>query len=137
MLSSSFPLIARCWRVSEPRAFPVVQRGEIWQVDWSPGRGSEQAGVRPCLSVQRDAGNQARADPNTIVAALSTSGREIPLHVRISPSATNGLKALSYVKCEQLTTISKTRLMGKPWGRLSEAEMAAVDRALLLSLGLR
>jgi len=106
-------------------------------VDWSPGRGSEQTGVRPSLIVQRDAGNRSAAYPNTIVAAVSTSGREIPLHVRIQPSATNGLKADSYVKCEQLTTIRKARLVGTPWGRLSDAEMAQVDEALKLSLGLR
>jgi mRNA-degrading endonuclease toxin of MazEF toxin-antitoxin module len=92
--------------------------------------------VRPSLIVQRDAGNQSVSYPNTIVAAVSTSGREIPLHVRIRPSATNGLEAVSYVKCEQLTTISKTRLIGNPWGCLSDAEMAQIDEALKLSLGL-
>lgn len=136
MSSSSFPPIARCWTVSNSRAFPSLHRGEIWQVDWSPGRGSEQTGVRPSLIVQRDAGNQSVTYPNTIVAAVSTSGRAIPLHVQIQSSATNGLKADSYVKCEQLTTISKTRLVGKAWGRLSDAEMAQVDEALKLSLGL-
>jgi mRNA interferase MazF len=136
MSSTSFPPIARCWTVSDSRAFPTLHRGEIWQVDWSPGRGSEQTGVRRSLIVQRDAGNQSVTYPNTIVAAVSTSGREIPLHIRIRPSSTNGLKSDSYVKCEQVTTISKTRLVGKPWGRLSDAEMAQVDRALKLSLGL-
>lgn len=122
--------------MSEARALPTLRRGEIWQVDWSPGRGSEQTGVRPSLIVQRDAGNQAPTYSNTIVVAISTSGRQIPLHVRIRPSATNGLKADSYVKCEQLTTISKARLVGEPWGRLSDSEMAQVDKALRLSLGL-
>jgi mRNA interferase MazF len=134
MSSSSFPRFARCWTVSSARAIRPPHRGEIWQVDGSPGRGSEQTGVRPSLIVQRDAGNQSATYPNTIVAAISTSGR--PLHVRIRPSATNGLKADSYVKCEQLTTISKTRLVGEPWGRLSDAEMAQVDEALKLSLSL-
>lgn len=122
--------------MNNPKAFPPLQRGEIWLVDWSPGRGSEQTGVRPSLIIQRDAGNRSGNYPNTVVAAISTTGREIPLHVRLRPSTTNGLKADSYVKCEQLTTISKTRLVGKAWGRLSDAEMAQVDSALKLSLGL-
>jgi mRNA interferase MazF len=122
--------------VGNSRVFPQPHRGEIWQVDWSPGRGSEQTGVRPSLIVQRDAGNQSTGYPNTIVAAISASGREIPLHVRVRPSATNGLKADSYVKCEQMTTISKTRLIGTPWGRLSDTEMLQVDEALKLSLAL-
>jgi mRNA-degrading endonuclease toxin of MazEF toxin-antitoxin module len=36
-----------------------------------------------------------------------------------------------------LTTISKVRLLGNPWGRLTDAEMAEVDEALKLSLGLK
>ena len=136
MSNTSSPPFARCWTMSEARAFPTLRRGEIWEVDWSPGRGSEQTGVRPSLIVQRDTGNRSTSYPNTIVAALSTHGRQIPFHVRIRPSATNGLKVDSYVKCEQLTTISKARLNGKPWGQLSESEMAQVDKALRLSLGL-
>jgi mRNA interferase MazF len=123
--------------MNSAKALPQPLRGEIWHVDWTPGRGSEQTGVRPSLIVQRDTGNRSAAYSNTVVAAISTSGREIPLHVRISPSATNGLKADSYVKCEQLTTISKVRLLGTPWGRLTDAEMAEVDEALKLSLGLK
>ena len=122
--------------MNNPKAFPPLQRGEIWLVDWSPGRGSEQTGVRPSLIIQRDAGNRSGNYLNTVGAAISTTGREIPLHVRLRPSTTNGLKADSYVKCEQLTTISKTRLVGNAWGRLSDAEMAQVDSALKLSLGL-
>jgi mRNA interferase MazF len=123
--------------VNSPRTFPQPHRGEIWQVDWTPGRGSEQTGVRPSLIVQRDTGNRSTAYSNTIVAAISTSGREIPLHVRLQPSAMNGLQAISYVKCEKLTTISKARLFGTPWGRLSDAELAEVDEALKLGLGLK
>ncbi len=46
-------------------------RGDIWLVDWSPGRGSEQAGLRPALIIQNDIGNQY--SPTTIVAAISTT----------------------------------------------------------------
>ena len=90
----------------------VPRRGEIWQVDWSPGRGSEQSGRRPALIVQNDAGNRSTRFPNTIVVAVSTKGRDIPFHVRLEPSHKNGLSEVSYVKCEQVLTISKDRLQG-------------------------
>lgn len=117
--------------------FSVPQRGEIWNVDWSPGRGAEQTGVRPALIVQNDHGNQSPSYPNTIVVAMSTKGREIPFHVRIEPTERNGLTATTYVKCEQILTIDKRRLTGNgPRGGLTEAEMEAVERALRLSLAL-
>lgn len=121
--------------MSPPEA-PQPRRGEIWEVDWSPGRGSEQTGLRPALIIQNDHGNRSASYPNTIVAPLTTRGRNIPIHVLIRRSKVNGLKADSYVKGEQLLTISKARLKGKPWGRLSEAEMAQVGEALKRSLDL-
>jgi len=48
-----------------------VKRGEIYWVDWSPGRGSEQLGLRPALVIQNDTGN--KFSPTTIVAALTTT----------------------------------------------------------------
>ena len=33
------------------------KRGEIWLLDWSPSRGSEQADFRPVLIIQTDAAN--------------------------------------------------------------------------------
>src|SRR2546427_11449172 len=87
-----------------------IRRGEIYYVDWSPGRGSEQAGRRPALIVQTDAANLHHDYPNTIVVAISKSGRSVPFHVSVSATAKNGLKvAPSYVKCAQLMTIDKAR----------------------------
>jgi len=48
----------------------------------------------------------------TMVASISTRGRNIPFHVFIGRSPANGLKLDSYVKCEQVLTVSKTRLLG-------------------------
>jgi mRNA-degrading endonuclease toxin of MazEF toxin-antitoxin module len=92
--------------------------------------------VRPALIVQNDHGNRFPGYPNTIVVAISTSGREIPFHVLIPRSPTNGLRADSYVKCEQVLIVSKTRLIGKPWGRLTDDEIGRVGEALKRSLAL-
>ena len=114
----------------------IPSRGEIWEIDWSPGRGSEQIGVRPALIIQNNHGNHSPGYPNIIVVAVSTKGREIPFHVFIRKARTNGLKAYSYIKCEQILTISKDRLIGKAWGRLTDDEMAQVGEAVKLSLAL-
>jgi mRNA interferase MazF len=50
-------------------AFP--RRGEVWLVDFSPSRGSEQRGLRPALVIQNDVGNEYAA--TTIVAAITST----------------------------------------------------------------
>src|SRR5579859_5192569 len=92
-------------------AIPSPRRGEIWDVNWSPGRGAEQQGTRPALIIQNDRGNASPSYPLTIVASMSRTERELSLHVRITPSAENGLTDSTDVKCEQVMTIEKTRLL--------------------------
>src|SRR5437763_1668082 len=113
-----------------------LRRGAIHWADWSPGRGSEQAGRRPALVVQADVANRNDRYPNTVVATISRSGRDVPTHVLIDPSPANGLREISYVKCEQLLTISKERLEGSI-GRLNEEEMERVDIAIKRVLALK
>lgn len=114
---------------------PNPTRGEIWLVNWSPGRGSEQLGKRPAIVVQTDAANSNPKYPNTIVVTLSTKGRKVATHVVIDPSPDNGLKKVSFAKCEQILTVSKSRLE-KKWGSLDESELEKVDDALRAALSL-
>lgn len=116
---------------------PLPRRGEIWLVDFTPGRGSEQTGQRPALVLQNDAGNQHPRYPNTVVLAMSTQGKTIPFHIRIAPAPQNGLREVTYVKCEQILTLAKARLLGRePLGRLTAAEIRKVEIAVKLSLAL-
>lgn len=114
---------------------PNPRRGEIWDVNWSPGRGAEQQGTRPALIIQNDRGNASPSYPLTIVASMSRTERELPLHVRIAPSVENGLTDFTDVKCEQVMTIEKSRLLRKR-GSINAEELARVDHALKLSFSL-
>jgi mRNA interferase MazF len=118
-----------------PQVPPSPRRGEIWDVNWSPGRGAEQQGTRPALIIQNDRGNLSPSYPLTIVASMSRTERELPLHVRIAPSEENGLTDYTDVKCEQLMTIEKSRLLRRR-GFISPEELRRVDTALKLSLNL-
>jgi len=114
---------------------PSPRRGEIWDVNWSPGRGAEQQGTRPALIIQNDRGNSSLSYPLTIVASMSRTERELPLHVRITPSPENGLTDHTDVKCEQVMTIEKSRLIRRR-GSITAEEMHRVDQALRISLSL-
>ena len=112
----------------------MTKRGEIYYVDWSPGRGSEQSGVRPALIIQNDLGNQS--SPTTVVAAVSTQRRRAyPFQVAISARESD-LPQDSIVKCEQIQTVDQLRL-GRLAGVLAEDKMREVAIALHRSLDLR
>jgi mRNA interferase MazF len=106
-----------------------VRRGDIWLVDWSPGRGSEQSGIRPAVVIQTDAANLNPRYSNTIVVTVSTKGKRVPFHVLIEPSESSGLREKSFVKCEQVLTVSKERL-GRRLGRLDENILTSVAVAI-------
>jgi len=124
------------YQPSTPVSTPLTpRRGEIWDVNWSPGRGAEQQGTRPALIIQNDRGNLSHNYPLTIVASMSRTERELPLHVRIAPSEENGLTDYTDVKCEQVMTIEKSRLLRRR-GTITSEELSKVDIALKLSLDL-
>jgi mRNA interferase MazF len=112
-----------------------ISRGEIWWLDWSPGRGSEQVGRRPGLVVQSDVANHNPRYHNLIVVAVSSKGSNVPFHIALAASEQSGLAIPSYAKCEQLMTTSKDRLERR-LGRVTEDELTAVDAALRLVLDL-
>jgi mRNA interferase MazF len=113
----------------------TIRRGQIWLVDWSPGRGSEQLGRRPAVIIQTDAANTNPRYPNTIVLTLSTKGLPVATHVALVPDPQNALREPSWVKCEQILTISKDRLLTH-WGTLSATDLKRVEAAIKTALSL-
>ncbi len=110
-----------------------IKRGEIYWVDWSPGRGSEMSGLRPALIIQNDVGN--KFSPNTIVAAITTAPSKLyPFMVRITASE-SGLPQDSMIDLGTLLTIDQARLSDK-CGELSQTKMVEVDEAIETSLAL-
>ena len=85
--------------------------------------------MRPALVVQTDAANLNPHYPNTIVLTVSTKGKAVPFHVPTDASERNGLKERSFVKCEQVLTISKERLVRR-LGRLEEGYLELVATSL-------
>ncbi len=111
----------------------AVRRGEIYWVDWSPARGSEQAGLRPALVIQNDIGN--RYSPTTIVAAITSAAvRPYPFIVPLTREE-SGLPRDSSVNLSAILTVDKSWL-GDRCGQLGRDKMAEVDRAIKRSLGL-
>jgi len=110
------------------------KRGDLWLVNWNPGRGSEQSGKRPALVIQNDIGN--KYSPTTIVAACSSAkAKSYPFIVGITAKE-SGLDRESYINLAQVMTIDKARLEIK-LGQLSPAKMSAIEEAIKNSLGIK
>jgi mRNA interferase MazF len=84
-------------------------RGEIWFVDLAPIRGHEQGGTRPCLIISADLFNHGPADL-VIVVPITSRDKGIRSHVRIDPPE-GGLRTPSFVKAEDIRSVSKARLL--------------------------
>lgn len=108
-------------------------RGEVWWVGLSPARGRGQGGRRPGLVVSVDEFNQGPADL-VVLVPLTTKRKGVPFHVEISPPE-GGVDRLSYVKCEDLRTVSKARLAER-LGSVDVATVAQVEDRLRILLGL-
>ena len=113
-------------------------RGEIWQVDLDPVRGSEANKQRPAVIVSNDRANATATRLGrgvvTIVPVTSSTDKVYPFQVLLS-AATTGLAVNSKAQAEQVRSVATQRLMRRI-GRISPAELAGLDNALRLHLAL-
>lgn len=88
--------------------------------------------MRPACVVSNDVANQH--SPNVTVVAITSTvpERSYPFNVHLTAGV---LPLEGTILCAQVMTISKERLM-RHRGRLDATQLAAVDEALRVSLGL-
>ena len=88
---------------------------------------------RPALIIQDD---RFDATDSVTVLPLTTVSVSAPLlRIPVTPSAMTGLREGSAVMVDKLTTVRRTNL-GERVGRLPAAQMAEIERALMVFLGL-
>ena len=113
----------------------ACSRGDIWMLDWNPGRGSEQAGFRPGVIVQCDEGNHASGARTTILVPLTTQERPYVFYVPVPRGGSTGLRADSWANCTQVMTVDKSRLRNR-LGTVPAPVLLAIGLALADTLGL-
>ncbi len=112
-----------------------IKRGDLFLTNLEPAVGSEQGKARPCLVIQNNEGN--KFSPTTIIAPTTTKvfEKEYPTNAEVFAEE-SGLDFDSTVLLNQIRAIDKSRIIKKV-GQLSSADMARVDAAIKVSLGLR
>ena len=106
-----------------------MRRGEVWTVS-----GPRYAGKpRPAVILQAD---RFDATASVTICVFTTDDTDAPLcRIPIAPTASNGLRDDSRLMVDKLTTVRRNQLGGRI-GRLDDAEMRLLDRAVLVFLGL-
>jgi mRNA interferase MazF len=118
-------------------ASPML-RGEIWQVDLDPARGSEANKQRPAVVVSNDRANAAATRLGrgvvTVVPVTSNAEKVYPFQVLLS-AVSGGLAVDSKAQAEQVRAVAVQRLLRRI-GKVSPVELTALDDALRLHLAL-
>jgi|TARA_Y100000294_G_scaffold175379_2_gene195342 mRNA interferase MazF len=106
-----------------------MRRGEVWTVS-GPGYAGKP---RPAVVVQDD---RFDATASITICVFTTDETEAPLfRIPVTPSERNGLRSLSRLMVDKLTTVSKERI-GDRIGHLDDADVMRMNRAILVFLGL-
>jgi mRNA interferase MazF len=105
------------------------QRGEIWLVAVP-----DETKHRPCAVLSANWLNQHALDV-TVVPITSVARSRFPTRIPLA-AGEGGLHMDSWAKCDQVTTVDKSRLAGGSFGQLARARMAEIENAVRLALDL-
>lgn len=107
----------------------MIKRGNVYYGSLGENGEGVQSGVRPLLVVQNNVGNK-HSQTVLVVPITSQTKNVMPTHFEIN------LNKKSTVLCEQLTVVHKSKLFDKIYS-LTEEELIALDKALIISLGIK
>lgn len=103
-------------------------------VGLDPTRGHEQRGTRPCVAVSDAEISADQRYPLIAVVPVTGTAGEGALYPALSPGR-SGLRRASFALIDQVRSVDKRRIE-RVFGRVSAAELAAIDEGLRLFLGL-
>jgi len=115
----------KVWKTMQINLSHMVSSGEIWLIDFNPSAGSEQSGRRPAVVIS---GNAMNNNYNlSIVTPLTTSIKNMPGSVQLTPNETNNLNKNSEVLIIHVKSVSHHRFR-KKIGVISLSELSKIKQ---------
>lgn len=112
----------------------MIKRGQIYWVALDPTLGAEIQKTRPALVVSNDIGN-VHSPLVTVLPITSKADHISPFEVPLR-AGQGGLKGGGKIKANEIRTIDKKRLRGKPVGHLDPGTIVVVNDAIKIHLAL-
>lgn len=107
-----------------------MKRGEVWTVSGGAGYAGKP---RPAVILQDD---RFDATGSVTLCAFTTDPTDAPLfRPSLVPDDENGLRESCRLMVDKITTVPRSKL-GTHIGRLAEKDIARLNRAVLVFLGL-
>jgi mRNA interferase MazF len=111
----------------------AIHRGDVWLVSLDPAVGAEIRKTRPGVVISNDIGNQCSSTV-TVLPVTDRGDKVYPFETEI-PLKFGGLSKASKIKCQQVRTVDKARLV-RFLGVLPDTVVHAAEKALCLHLGI-
>jgi mRNA interferase MazF len=110
----------------------MASTDELWLVDFGDPYPGEPAARRPALVL----GPPPTSPPFrfVILAPLTTTRRQLNLHIEIEANSENGLSRTSYIACELFRSVSTRRLLHR-LGVIDPATSRRVEQVVRSLLG--
>ena len=108
----------------------LMQRGEVWWVDFDPAIGGEIQKTRPAVIVSNNAAN-VTSNRIQVIPLTSNTGRLYPSEAVVSIGGKPS-KAMA----DQITTAAKERFK-KKLGEISPQDMKALEQVIKIQLGMQ
>ena len=105
-----------------------ILRGDVILVDFGERVGSEQSGIRPAVVVQNNMGNKF-SPVITVIPMTTVKSKFDKTHVSVEFNNNT-----SYILCEQITTIDKSRVINDKLGNLGTDVMNMIKEKLFIQL---
>jgi len=112
-----------------------MRRGEVWVANLNPNRGAEAGKVRPVLVLQGE-GFLGGELETILVSPMTTQVRRRVAPLRVAVPARDRLRRDCQVMVDQTRALDRNRFGEGPLTRLTQDELAAVERSLRALLGL-
>lgn len=105
-----------------------MKRAEVWTASGEAYSGKP----RPVVILQDD---RFSSIASVTVCPFTSNPRPAPFRVLIEPSSANGLRNRSFAMTDKISSLPRTRIRDRV-GRLDSADMASINRAVFVFLGL-